>query len=207
MNSFELGLSKYLSPEILAKIGEVTVGIAGAGGLGSNCAVNLVRSGFKKFVIVDFDLVELSNLNRQFFFLNQIGMSKVSALTTNLLRINPDLKLTTYHDKITIRNVNEIFKPCQIVVEALDQPNIKEMLVEACLGSKKVVVAASGLAGWADTDEIITHKVNQYFYLVGDQGEAVSAEYPPLAPRVNLVAAKQANIVLKWTIEEYKHEV
>jgi len=206
MNSFELGLNKYLSTEILTKIANVTVGIAGTGGIGSNCAVNLVRSGFKKLVIVDFDSVESSNLNRQFFFLNQVGMSKVSALTTNLLRINPDLKLATYHDRITERNVTQIFKDCQVVVEALDQPHDKQMLIEACLDSKKLVVAASGLAGWGDADEIITRKLGENFYLVGDLGEAASAEYPPLSPRVNLVAAKQANLVLKWVIEEYQNE-
>ncbi len=92
MNDFEIGLRKYFKEEELARIREVRVGIAGAGGLGSNCAVNLVRCGFSKFVIADYDIVEDSNLNRQFFFNDQIGKSKVEMLKANLLRINPSCR-------------------------------------------------------------------------------------------------------------------
>ena len=69
------------------------IGIAGAGGLGSNVAVNLVRTGVKKLKIVDFDVVDESNLNRQFYFMDQVGRPKVEALRENLLRI----RITSYN--------------------------------------------------------------------------------------------------------------
>jgi sulfur carrier protein ThiS adenylyltransferase len=93
MNITEQGIARHIGPEALARLQHVRVGLAGAGGLGSNCAQALVRSGFKRFVLVDFDRVEPSNLNRQFFFPDQVGLPKVVALGANLLRINPDLDL------------------------------------------------------------------------------------------------------------------
>ena len=100
MNHLEERLARDLGLERLRKIQAIKVGIAGAGGLGSNCAFNLVRSGFKKLAIVDFDRVEPSNLNRQFYFADQIGLAKVAALKDNLLRINPDLELEIHQEKI-----------------------------------------------------------------------------------------------------------
>ena len=64
------------------------IGIAGAGGIGSNVAMLLVRAGFTKFTIVDFDYLEQSNLNRQFYFEDQLGKSKVESLKINLERIS-----------------------------------------------------------------------------------------------------------------------
>ena len=58
MNEFEKALVSYIGEEKLRKIQSVKIGIAGAGGLGSNCAFNLVRSGFNKLLIVDYDRVE-----------------------------------------------------------------------------------------------------------------------------------------------------
>ncbi|KYH29195.1 putative adenylyltransferase/sulfurtransferase MoeZ [Clostridium colicanis DSM 13634] len=109
MNNFEHGLVKYIDHERLEKLQKIKVGIAGAGGLGSNCAFNLVRSGFKKIKIVDFDVVEPSNLNRQFYFIDQIGMPKVEALKKNLERINPDLELEIFQLKINAENIIELF--------------------------------------------------------------------------------------------------
>ena len=100
MNGFEKGLMRYIGEEKLEKLKKVKVGIAGAGGLGSNCAFNLVRSGFYKFKIVDFDVVEPSNLNRQFFFLDQLGMPKVLALEENLRRINPEVRIDFIQQKV-----------------------------------------------------------------------------------------------------------
>ena len=89
MNAAEQGMAAYLGEERLAFLQTVTVGIAGAGGLGSNCAMHLVRSGFKRFVIADFDRVEPSNLNRQAFRLDQVGEKKVAALAENMRGVNP----------------------------------------------------------------------------------------------------------------------
>lgn len=200
MNQFELALTKYLKPEQLQQIQKIKVGIAGAGGLGSNCALNLVRSGLKRLVVVDFDNVELSNLNRQFYFMDQAGQPKVTALKSNLLRINPDLEIIVFQEKIEPNNIGSFFNDCQVVVEAFDQPEYKRMLVEYYLNSTKLIISASGLAGWEGADRIITHNLRDQFYLIGDLSTEVDQDQPPLSPKVNIAAAKQANVVLQWTL-------
>lgn len=200
MNQFEKGLRTYFSEEQLRKIRTVTVGIAGAGGLGSNCAFNLVRSGFSKFVLCDFDAVEPSNLNRQFYFLDQAGKPKVEALAENLRRINPAAALTLHHRRVTDENVRELFGGCDAVVEAFDAAGMKKMIAEAFARSGKLFVSASGLAGYGNSDAIMIRKVNEHFFLVGDAVSEASASLPPCSPRVNIAAAKQADIVLSWAL-------
>jgi sulfur carrier protein ThiS adenylyltransferase len=200
MNPLEAALAGQLGMERLQRLQSVKVGIAGAGGLGSNCAACLVRSGFKQLALVDFDYVEPSNLNRQFYFGDQIGMLKVEALRVNLLRINPNLDLTVKPQKITAANVEECLGDCQVVVEAVDQPETKRLVVEHFWQAAKLVVAASGIAGWDDADQLVTRRVKPHVYLVGDQVTAVGEGQPPLAPRVNVAAAKEANVVLRWVL-------
>jgi sulfur carrier protein ThiS adenylyltransferase len=202
MNPFEEGISRYLPPEIRDKLTRITVGIAGAGGLGSNCAHNLVRLGFCDFIIADFDIVESSNLNRQFFFLDQIGKPKVDALRENLLRINPSLSIRTLHERISEHNVGTAFHGCDVIVEAFDRAESKRLLTEHYIAAGSFVVSASGLAGWDDADALVTHRLGKNFCVVGDLVSAVNDQRPPLAPRVAIAAAKQANAVLRWTIEE-----
>lgn len=198
--SFGDVLTKYLKPEDLAKIRSLKVGIAGAGGLGSNCAMSLVRSGFSQLVIVDFDLVEASNLNRQFYFLDQIGRPKVEALKENLMRINPELQIEAVQEKLETERMREIFAYCDAVVEAFDNPIYKRKLVETFMTTGKLVVSASGLAGIGNSDQIKVRRIKDNFYLVGDLETAVRHDQPPLSPRVNVAAAKQADVVLGWAL-------
>lgn len=200
MNDFEYGLEKYLGRERLEKLQKIKVGIAGAGGLGSNCAFNLVRSGFRKLKIVDFDIVEPANLNRQFYFIDQIGMPKVEALKENLERINPDLELEIFQLKINAGNIIELFGDCEVIIEAFDNVASKTLLAEKFHSSGKLVVCASGLGGWGNTDEIKIRKVHPKFYMVGDLMTEVNSDIPPISPRVNITAAKQADIVLDYII-------
>lgn len=201
MNSFEEALSGALGAEHLRKIQQTRIGIAGAGGLGSNCAVNLVRSGFRKFVIVDFDKIEYSNLNRQFYFYHQVGLPKVKALQENLLAINPNLELDVRQEKIEEHNVEVIFRNCDVVVEAFDQAPYKKMIVEHYIRSDKLIVSASGIAGWSNSDDLKTHKIKENLYVIGDLSSAVGKDLPPCAPRVNIAAAKQADIILDYILK------
>jgi sulfur carrier protein ThiS adenylyltransferase len=200
MNPFETGLCRYLGPDELTRIRSTRVGIAGAGGLGSNCAWMLVRSGFTDFIIVDHDRVDHSNLNRQFFFARQVGMPKVQALSENLLAINPDVTINTMETLVTQENAGSLFADCDVVIEAFDEAQAKRMIVEAYLGTGKFLVAASGLAGYGDTDRIKTHKMKDNFYMVGDLVTQVSPQCPPLAPCVTVAAAKQADLVLEFAL-------
>ncbi|MFT9496590.1 sulfur carrier protein ThiS adenylyltransferase ThiF [Anaerosolibacter sp.] len=202
MNLFEEALLSYMGEENLEKVRSCKIGIAGAGGLGSNCAFNLVRSGFKHFVIADFDVVEFTNLNRQFYFAKHVGRKKVDALKENLLHINCDLWIETYREKIEAHNVGDVFKDCNVVVEAFDQAHYKRMIVEHYLNSDKLLVSASGLAGWGKSDEIQVHRIKERFYLVGDLETGVDEGVPPMSPRVNIAAAKQADVVLSYVLGE-----
>ncbi len=196
MNAFERGVAAHIGEEALAGLRQVKVGIAGAGGLGSNCAVNLVRSGFRRLVIADFDRVENSNLNRQFFFGNQVGKPKVAMLAENLLAINPDLELAIHDLRIEKENLGALFDTCDAVVEAFDSPAAKQMIAMKYMQSEKLLVAASGISGWGDTDRIRVRKIRDNFYLVGDMVSAAGKECPPLSPGVAIAAAKQADVVL-----------
>ncbi|MDD2752879.1 MAG: sulfur carrier protein ThiS adenylyltransferase ThiF, partial [Candidatus Omnitrophica bacterium] len=160
----------------------------------------LVRSGFKKFVLCDFDKVEYSNLNRQFYFLDQAGMLKTEALKTNLLRINPGLEPGIVNERISADNVKAIFGRCDVIVEAFDRAEMKKIIAEAYAGSGKLFVSASGLAGWGNSDEIKITNRNGSFFIVGDLKSGISGKLPPCSPRVNVAAAKQADIILEWVL-------
>jgi len=200
MNPLITALESYLGKERLDLLQKVKIGIGGAGGLGSNAAMHLVRSGFKNLVLVDFDKVEAGNLNRQFFFADQLGQYKVYALAENLKRINPDLNLTLHVERITRDNIEGFFTDCDYWIEAFDNVEGKKLFVEAAASLGKRTVSASGLAGWGNTDSIITHKMGSGLVVVGDYQSGISAERPPLSPRVGVAAAKEADVILCWAL-------
>lgn len=206
MNDVERGLALYIGEERLRRIQAVTVGIAGAGGLGSNCAMHLVRLGFRRLVVVDFDVVAPSNLNRQCFFARQIGMPKVEALAENLLAVNPDLELDMRRVKLDQANLAATFAGCAAVVEALDGAADKRLMVETFLNTGVFLVTASGLAGWGRTDGIVCHRARPNWVMVGDGVSAARTEtqpgLPPLSPGVGIAAAKQADAVFTHFVGE-----
>lgn len=202
MNPLMESLEKMLGQERLAKLAQTQVGIAGVGGLGSNTAVHLVRSGFMRLTLVDFDCVEPSNLNRQFYFADQLGRLKVEALAENLLRINPDLELSLSAERLTTENIGEILGDCAIWVEAFDKAEAKKMIVESALRLEKPIVSASGLAGWGNTDALRTKAWRKGLVIIGDQYSAVGDGRPPMSPRVGVAAAKEADTVLTWALGE-----
>lgn len=203
MNRAEQGMAVYLGEARLAFLQQVTVGIGGAGGLGSNCAMHLVRSGFKHFVLVDFDRVEASNLNRQAFSLDQVGRLKVEALAENMRAVNPDVELALHAETVTSATVGPLFAECAAVVEAFDEPSSKKALVEALLPTGKLVVTASGIGGSGDSDGIVIRAVRENFYMVGDMETECSMENPPLSPKVSIAAAKQADVVLAHYLGQF----
>ncbi len=206
MNVAEQGIARHLGKERLRYLRSVTVGIAGAGGLGSNCAMHLVRSGFCRFVIADHDRVDASNLNRQGYFLEQVDQYKVVALSRNLRMVNPDLELDIHTVEVTPDNMESIFGQCDVIVEAFDDPACKTALVETFMDSDTFLVSASGIGGFGTTDDVCIRRVRDNFYMVGDMETVCSVEYPPLSPKVGVVAAKQADVVLTYCLENYDRE-
>ncbi|MGB4291951.1 MAG: sulfur carrier protein ThiS adenylyltransferase ThiF [Bacteroidales bacterium] len=185
--------------EVREHLKKFRVGIAGAGGLGSNCAMLLARAGVGTLVICDFDTVEKSNLNRQFYFLHQCGMKKTEALKENLKMIDDDIIVIAHDIKLDRENIPEVFTGCDAIVEAFDRAEMKEMIIEAVQTEMPGVplIVASGLAGWGRNDSIRSRKIDDNLYVCGDESQEVSEENPPLAPRVVIVAAMQANLVVE----------
>jgi len=173
------------------------VGIAGAGGLGSNCAVALARVGTGTLIIADFDVVSESNLNRQYFFYDQIGKPKADALKENIQRINPSVKVIPHNICLTKDNIPVLFRDCDVIVEAFDLADQKEMLIETVLTEfpDKPLVVGLGMAGWGKNDVIHCRKVDNMF-ICGDEVSEITLDLPPIAPRVGIVANMQANVVL-----------
>lgn len=203
-NAFEAELANLWGEKFYRVLRKVRIGLAGAGGLGSNCAVYLVRSGFRRLRVVDFDRVTHANLNRQFYFQEQVGMEKVYALRENLLRINPSLELESVVARVGRENFPLLFSDCDILVEAFDKAEEKQNLTRLFFALRAehprpyLLVAVSGIAGWGESDAIRCRKVLDCFYLIGDEKTAVDENHPPLAPRVNIAAAKQADLVLSF---------
>lgn len=175
------------------------VGIAGLGGLGSNIAVMLTRLGIGRLILADFDLVDLSNLNRQHYMISHLGMEKTKALAQQLYQINPYIDLTLHTERVTAQNAVSIFKDCPIVCEAFDNAGAKAELVNTILKNcpDKTIVAASGLAGYGSANDIKTRKVMKHFYLSGDNESGIEDGLCLMAPRAALCAAHQANMVLR----------
>lgn len=192
-------LSQKMKVEDIRKeLSGKTVGIAGCGGLGSNCAVALARVGMGTLILVDFDSVSLSNLNRQYFFFDQIGGKKVLMLKENILRINPGIKIIVHDLRLNADNVFSVFKDCDVIVEAFDQADQKKMLIETILTQMphKDLVTGIGMAGYGMNDLIHYRRLDR-LHICGDELTEISREQPPLAPRVGIVANMQANVVLE----------
>ncbi|MBK7094437.1 MAG: sulfur carrier protein ThiS adenylyltransferase ThiF [Saprospiraceae bacterium] len=177
---------------------EKTVGIAGCGGLGSNCAVALARVGIGKLVIADFDVIEKSNLNRQYFFYDQIGMLKADALKENIRRVNPEVEVEAHNVYLDQSNIPVLFSDCDVIVEAFDKPEMKEMILRSVsvLFPEKYLVMGIGMAGWGK-NKLIQEKRYEKLIICGDELIEISENCPPLAPRVGIVANMQANVVLE----------
>jgi sulfur carrier protein ThiS adenylyltransferase len=192
------------TPGVHEKVKRATVGIAGAGGLGSAVAIALARIGVGRLVIADFDVVEPSNLNRQQFFVDQIGLPKVDALKANLARINPYVRVAPFFGRLDAQNIPQIFGMVDVLVEAFDAAEQKAMLVETFLGRcpGKPLVAASGLAGFAPSNTVTTRRAARNFYLVGDGETAARPGEGLMAPRVGIAAHHQANAVLRLLLGE-----
>jgi sulfur carrier protein ThiS adenylyltransferase len=189
-------------PRVLAALRAGTVGIAGAGGLGSTVAISLARSGVGRLIIADFDRVEPSNLTRQQYAIRQIGRRKVDALRENLRAINPFSEYIVHAVRVTRATVGRIFADAEILVEALDRAAAKRMLIEAWLSlhPDRPIIAASGLAGYGKNRKLHTRRMGS-LYLCGDEESRCPKGISPMAPRVAIVANLQANLVVELLVD------
>ncbi|MCD6525698.1 MAG: sulfur carrier protein ThiS adenylyltransferase ThiF [Desulfuromonas sp.] len=186
-------------PEVHDPLKKATIGIAGAGGLGSSIAIALARTGIGQLIIADFDVVEPSNLNRQQYYIDQIGMAKVEALRANLQRINPFTIIRTENRYLNADNIPDLFAGVDIMVEAFDCPEAKAMLSQVWLQQfpDTPLVAASGMAGYGSSNSISTRRAMGNLYICGDGTSAVQPGNGLMAPRVGIAAHHQANTVIR----------
>ncbi len=200
MFDFNIVNENFYVEKELQKISAATVAITGAGGLGSNCAMILVRAGFTKFILADFDIISDTNLNRQFYRPDQIGEVKVDTLKTNLLEINPGLEIVTYNARITETNIDDILMNADVIVEAFDGPESKALISQKMFVDPRPYVCVSGIAGYGNSDRIVTREMRNNNWVIGD-GESGIDKAPPLAPAVLIAAAKEADVVLTAVLD------
>lgn len=199
MSLLSESLERWFSAGQLARLAAARVGIAGAGGLGSNVAMALARSGVRAFVVADGDLVEPSNLNRQAYWPEDVGKPKVLALEERLRALEPELNYEGRREWLTDANACAVFRGCDVVVEALDGAAFKADLCALLLEAGFFVVGASGLAGYG-LPPLGVRRIGDRFVCVGDFTTAASDDSPTLAPRVIQAAALQADAVLSFII-------
>ncbi|HEY3411275.1 MAG TPA: sulfur carrier protein ThiS adenylyltransferase ThiF [Propionicimonas sp.] len=187
------------------RLASAKVLIAGLGGLGSNIAVMLTRIGIGRLRLVDFDVVELSNLNRQHYFLAHLGMPKTDALRAQLLAINPHLDVETRQLRITEDNAGALAAGCDLVCEAFDQPDAKAMLVTTVLAQVPDVpiVSGSGMAGYFSSNLVRTERPLRRLYVSGDRVNEPVDGRGLMAPRVLVCAAHQANMIVRLLMGEH----
>lgn len=188
---------------ISEKLKLAKVCILGLGGLGSNVAVLLARAGVGYLKLVDFDIVEASNLNRQQYRISHIGMKKTEAMKDIIKEINPFVEVDILDTKVDKKNIYSIVGDIGIVVEAFDSAEMKAMIIgELLTNTNKIVVSASGMAGLGSANEIITKKIRDNFYLVGDNYSDYEKYSGIISTRVMLCASHQANVVLRLILGE-----
>nr|WP_314388190.1 sulfur carrier protein ThiS adenylyltransferase ThiF [uncultured Fusobacterium sp.] len=203
MDLKEADLLKRNVKGIAKKLKKAKVCILGLGGLGSNVAVLLARSGIGYLKLIDFDVVEASNLNRQQYRISHIGLKKTKTMKTIIKEINPFVEIDTLDIKVDRENILSIVEDIEIVVEAFDRAETKAMAIEELLTNKnKIVISASGMAGLGSANEIITRKVRDNFYLIGDNYSDYEEYSGIMSTRVMLCAAHQANMVLRLILGE-----
>jgi len=197
-HEFEKAKDDRFSPDIHKKLKEASIAIAGAGGLGSNIAVMLARSGVGHLHIVDFDIVDITNLNRQAYTVKHIGSRKVDAIKEILMEINPYMKVTTDCVRVVADNCDEILGGYDIVCEAFDGAESKAMLIDSLLSVEDgpIVISGSGMAGYDSANEIKSRRIMDRLFICGDECTDVDSGIGLMAPRVAICAGHQANLVI-----------
>lgn len=192
--------------EFQEKISSTTVAVCGLGGLGSNIAIALARAGIEKLILIDFDKVDITNLHRQQYKANQIGISKAEALKYNLKEINPYLEAQIHTVRLDENNAKDILSNADIICEAFDEAEAKANIVNFVLSEmpEKYIVAASGMAGLDSANLVKTRKVSKRFYLCGDEISDVKDGIGLVSSRVMLCAAHQAHTVLRIIANEFE---
>lgn len=188
------------------KVSSASVAVCGIGGLGSNIAISLARAGVGKIHIIDFDRVDISNLNRQQYFPEQLGMYKTDALRETLSHIAPYCEITADCVKLDETNIPELLKNEDVICEAFDNAEAKAELVNCVLEKlpEKYLVSGSGMAGLDSANTIKTRRVMKKFYLCGDEHSDIADGMGLVSSRVMVCAGHQAHMVIRIINENFE---
>ena len=188
--------------ELQKKLSQTSVAVCGIGGLGSNIAIALVRAGIGHLHIIDFDKVDISNINRQQYFIEQLGQYKTDALYDTLKKIMPytDIKRTCI--RLTENNIPDILKNDDIICESFDNAESKAELVNCVLENmpEKYLVSGSGMAGFSDANKIQTKQITEKFYICGDGESDIASGIGLVSSRVMICAGHQAHKIIQIII-------
>ena len=148
--------------------------------------------------------IAVTNLNRQQYFMEHLGMYKTDALKSLLLKINPYLDIQTDCVKVTEENIVDLLGDEPIICEAFDRPEAKAMLVNGVLEHfpEKKLVSATGMAGYGSSNTIRTEHLMKNFYLCGDRVTEPGYGNGLMAPRVAICAAHEANMITRLPLGE-----
>jgi sulfur carrier protein ThiS adenylyltransferase len=198
-------MKKEKYDKIKEKLRKASVGIAGVGGLGSNAAMALARVGIGQLILVDFDKVEKSNLDRQYYFLDQVGKLKIEALKENIEKVNPNVEIKVFNKKLEKGSMEKPFRDVDVIIEGLDSADMKTLFIEEILSKlpDKTLVAASGVAGYGNSDRIKTKRFGN-LYLCYDEQARSSDDDILMAPRIALMANWQSNLAVEIILGEEK---
>lgn len=191
------------TPHVHQKVKQGRVAIAGLGGLGSHVAIMLARTGVGQLHLIDFDTVDASNLNRQAYKIKDLGHYKATSLAAELKEINPFITVKTDIVRVSQENIGTLFADDYIVCESFDNPQAKALLINGITEQypEKYIIGASGMAGYGDSNRIITRRITDRFYLCGDGDSAAKPGRGLMAPRVNICAGHEANLILELLIK------
>ena len=203
-NEWYSTLEKRHGADLQRKFSSACVAVCGLGGLGSNVAVSLARSGVGTLLLIDFDKVDMSNLHRQQYAVSQLGMCKTDAMKQTLAEIAPYCNVITHTVKLKEDNLS-LIADCDVVCECFDNTEYKALLVNGVSEyyPEKYIVAASGMSGLHTGNTIQTKKFGKRLYICGDGTSDVADDGTLFAPRVMLCAAHQANTVLRIIAGEF----
>ena len=188
--------------DAVEKLQKATIAVCGLGGLGSNIAISLARAGVGRLILIDFDTVDITNLHRQQYKMNQVGIPKAEALLQNLEEIAPYVHYEVHQVKVTAENAVSLLQEADVICEAFDKADAKAMLVDTVLEQlpQKNLVAASGMASYDSGNAILTRRITDKFYLCGDGKNDVDEVVGLVAPRVMLCAAHQALTAIRLVL-------
>lgn len=175
---------QLLGDERISLFSSKKILVIGLGGVGGTALESLARSGFKNFVIIDSDIVDSSNLNRQLLFTTKnIGEDKVDAAEKRLLEISPDIKIEKYKVKVGDVNLNKIIGQVDFIVDAIDFVEGKLQIFDYALSHQIPFVSSLGMGNRIDPELVTITTLNK-------------TENDPLAKKIRY-EAKQRGIDLK----------